>query len=97
MIESFDRLLVCDVADVALSILQNEIQNNMHTKGMYRLDDARQLYVHALFCLLQEQRLLSASRLYTTSVIVFIATIVCAVTICLTDRPPKPKQEGTVD
>ena len=69
----------------------------MHTEGMDRLDDTRQLYVDTLVCLLQEQRLLSASRLYITSVIVFIATIVCAVTICLTDRPPKPKQEGTVD
>ena len=75
-------------------MLQNNSPLRTCTKG---IDDTRHLYVDTLVCLLQEQRFLSASRLYTTSVIVFIATIVCAVTICLTDRPPKPKQEGTVD
>lgn len=62
------------------------------------IDPGSQTTVHShIVYVLQEQRLLSASRLYGTSVIVFIATIICALTICLTDRPPKPKQEGTVD
>lgn len=74
-------------------------ERGAHTKDSPLCGIAYQSTVNVCvhICKLQEQRLLSASRLYTTSVIVFIATLVCALTICLTDRPPKPKQEGTVD